>query len=269
MPHHDAGASVEVTAVVLGGGILCFLIAYLLGVARAARRGRPWPVWRTACATAGVLFVLVAVGPVGVAGHHDFVAHMWGHLLLGMGAPLLLVLAAPITCVLRALPVAGARRVSLVLGSVPVRVVTHPVTAATLDIGGLWLLYTTPLHGWMHSSTTGHLLVHLHVLLAGWVFTASILQVDPTRHPVSHPVRAVVLVAFLALHAILAKHLYAHPPVGVPAGEAQAGAQLMYYGGDYIDLVLIILFCLDWYRRTAPLGSLASRTHARLRPTRR
>ena len=93
------------------------------------------------------------------------------------------------------------------------------------------------------------------MLLAGWVFTAAILQVDPAPHPHGHPLRAGVLVAFLALHAILSKHVYAHPPAGVGVAEAQAGAQLMYYGGDWIDLVLIAVFCLDWYRRTAPVRS--------------
>ena len=159
------------------------------------------------------------------------------------------------TVALRGLPVAWARRLSRVLSTPYVRVVSHPVVAGLLNIGGLWLLYTTPLHAWMHASAVGHLLVHVHVLLAGWVFTAAILQVDPAPHPHGHPLRAGVLVAFLALHAILSKHVYAHPPAGVGVAEAQAGAQLMYYGGDWIDLVLIAVFCLDWYRRTAPVRS--------------
>ena len=62
--------------------------------------------------------------------------------------------------------------------------------------------------------------------------------------------------AFLALHSILGKVIYAHPPQGVADEQAQLGAQVMYYGGDYIDLVLIVLFCLDWYRR-------GGREHAR------
>ena len=114
-------------------------------------------------------------------------------------APLLLVLSAPVTVALRGLPVAWARRLSRVLSTPYVRVVSHPVVAGLLNIGGLWLLYTTPLHAWMHASAVGHLLVHVHVLLAGWVFTAAILQVDPAPHPHGHPLRAGVLVAFLAL----------------------------------------------------------------------
>lgn len=251
MHEHAAGSSIPLTAVVLGGALLVLLGAYLAAVVAGARRGRPWPLWRTGCAVAGVVCGLVAVGPLGSAAHHDFVAHMWGHLLLGMAGPLLLVLSAPVTVALRGLPVRAARSLSAVLASPYVRTIAHPVTAATLNVGGLWLLYTTSLHGWMHTSNVWHLVIHAHVLLAGWVFTAAILQVDPVAHPTSHRLRAGVLIGFLALHSILAKRIYAHPPAGVPTGEAQAGAQLMYYGGDYIDVVLIALLCLDWYRRTA------------------
>ena len=247
-----ADAPFPLAGVVIGGALLLFLVAYVVLVRAGRRRGRAWSDARTLSAAAGVVAGVVAVGPLGVAGHHDFMAHMWGHLLLGMLAPVLLVLSAPVTVALRGLPVVWARRLSRVLSTPYVRAVSHPVVAAVLNIGGLWLLYTTPLHGWMHASAVGHLVVHGHVLLAGWVFTAAMLQVDPAPHPHGHPLRAGVLVGFLALHAILSKHVYAHPPAGVGAAEAQEGAQLMYYGGDWIDLVLIALLCLDWYRRTAP-----------------
>jgi putative membrane protein len=59
-------------------------------------------------------------------------------------------------------------------------------------------------------------------------------------------------VLFLAAHGILAKYLYGHPPAGVPAGAGRAGAELMYYGGDLIDLALIVVFCWQWYRATDP-----------------
>lgn len=263
---HDHGLGAELGAqatsapfplagVVIGGGLLLFLVLYAVAVRAGRRRGRTWSDLRTLSAAAGAVAGVVAVGPLGVLGHHDFMAHMGGHLLLGMLAPLLLVLSAPVTVALRGLPVGAARRLSRVLSTPYVRVVSHPVVAGLLNIGGLWLLYTTPLHAWMHASAVGHLVVHLHVLLAGWVFTAAVLQVDPAPHPHGHPLRAGVLVAFLALHAILSKHIYAHPPAGVGTAEAQAWAQLMYYGGDWIDLVLIAVFCLDWYRRTAPVRS--------------
>jgi putative membrane protein len=76
--------------------------------------------------------------------------------------------------------------------------------------------------------------------------------VDPAPHRVGYPTRAAVLVAFLAAHGILAKHLYAHPPIGVTVDEAQAGAMLMYYAGDLVDLVIIVLLCRRWYAATRP-----------------
>jgi putative membrane protein len=55
-----------------------------------------------------------------------------------------------------------------------------------------------------------------------------------------------VLVLVAASHAVLAKHLYAVPPAGVPAAEAARGAMLMYYGGDVIEIALAVLLCRRW-----------------------
>lgn len=214
----------------------------------AAYRTGGWPVWRTASWCAGLGCAAAAVtGPFAATAHHDFTAHMAGHLLLGMAAPLLLVLAAPVTLALRALPVRRARLLSRLLRSRPVRLVSHPVTAAILNGGGLWVLYTTDLH-----QQVAHGLVQAHVLIAGYLFTAAIIGVDPAPHRPGRYLRAAVLVAFLAAHGILAKHLYGHPPAGVPVTQAEAGAQLMYYGGDALDLILIAIFCRQWYVAADP-----------------
>jgi putative membrane protein len=138
------------------------------------------------------------------------------------------------------------------LGFRAVRVMTHPVTAAVVNAGGLWALYTTGLfratgeHPWVH------LAVHTHVLVAGYLFTAAVIGVDPVRHRPGRRTRAVVLVGFIAAHAILAKYLYGHPPAGLLGGAAREGAELMYYGGDVVDAVLIVALCREWYRATDP-----------------
>jgi putative membrane protein len=243
---------------ILGPVLVCLAAGYLTATAVV---NRSWPPWRTASWFAGLACAAAAVtGPLATAAHHNFTAHMAGHLLLGMAAPLLLVLAAPVTLALRALPTRHARMLSHLLRSRPARLLTHPVTAAILNAGGLWALYTTSLYQQMAQHTWLHLLVHAHVLAAGYLFTAAIIGVDPAPHRPGPRVRAAVLVAFLAAHGILAKHLYAHPPPGVPQAQAEAGGQLMYYGGDALDLVLIAIFCWQWYVATAPGPA------ARLRP---
>lgn len=238
-----------------GGVALAALVTagalYLLGVMAVRRRGRWWPAGRTACWLAGLgTAVATVAGPLPRAAHHDFAAHMAGHLLLGMAAPLLLVAAAPVTLALRARPAAQARVLSHVLASGPARLATHPVTAAILNAGGLWALYAAGLYRATAGHPWAHLAVQAHVVAAGYLFTAAMIGVDPAPHRPGRRIRAAVLIAFLAAHPILAKHLYAHPPAGVAAGPA--GAELMYYGGDLADAVLIVIFCRQWYRAADP-----------------
>ncbi|MCY1159927.1 MAG: hypothetical protein MOP51_2952 [Citricoccus sp.] len=238
------------------GVLVLFLVVAAAGYAVALRASRVrsrWPVRRTVCWYAGLGCVAAALlGPVGQAARGGFTAHMTGHLLLGMIAPLLLVLAAPVTLVLRALPVRAARSLTRLLRRRAVRVITHPVVTAVLSAGGLWVLYTTALYPLMHGSPLVHALVHAHVLLAGYLFTAALVGPDPDPHRTSMAMRSVVLVAFIASHSVLAKWLFAHPPAGVGQADGQAGAQLMYYGGDAVDVLLIVLLFSRWYATTRP-----------------
>ncbi|WP_040285908.1 cytochrome c oxidase assembly protein [Sporosarcina koreensis] len=229
------------------------IILYIVAAKQTGRHYRRWPVSRVIYWIAGVLFAWLSVaGPVADRAHTDFTAHMVGHLFLGMLSPLLLVLAAPMTLMLRTLPTEAARRLTRLLKCRFSRLVTHPVTAAILNLGGLWLLYTSDLYSLMHTYPSLYLLIHFHVFAAGYVFTVSMLYVDPSPHPHSYQLRSAVLLVFLAGHAILSKFIYAHPPAGVPAEQAQAGGLVMYYGGDAIDAFLIFFLCLQWYRSVRP-----------------
>jgi putative membrane protein len=235
----------DVSLPVLGGLLLLAAFGYAAGMLSTRRRGRSWPAGRAACWYAGLTAASATLlGPAAAPG---FVTHMVAHLLLGMVAPLLLVLAAPGTLALRGLPVRPARRLSRLVATPAVRIFTHPVTAVILDAGGLWVLYTTRLYPAMTHNPAVHLLVQMHVLGAGALLANAIAGMDPTAHRAGRPVRAVALLTFLAAHAVLAKYLYGHPPAGVPAAAGRAGAELMYYGGDLVDLALVTIFCWQWY----------------------
>ncbi|MFE1644452.1 cytochrome c oxidase assembly protein [Microbacterium sp. P01] len=229
-----------------------FVLAALLyggGVVVEARRGRPWPWPRTLAWLAGVAMAGIATaGPLIVPVDPGFVAHMWTHLLVGMVAPVLLVVACPVTLALRSLHVRRARQISRVLNSGPARVIAHPITAAILSVGGMWLLYATDLYGMMLQSLLVHLAVMTHFLVAGVLFTAAVIPCDPSPHRAPYPMRMVVLVVALAAHDILAKVIYASPPAGMTSADGQSGALLMYYGGDIVDAVIMTILCAQWYR---------------------
>lgn len=62
---------------------------YLVAVLRLRRRGVGWPPLRVPAWTGGCVAVGAALaGPPAARAHHDFTAHMAGHVLLGMlGSP--------------------------------------------------------------------------------------------------------------------------------------------------------------------------------------
>ncbi|XKE81785.1 cytochrome c oxidase assembly protein [Oceanobacillus kapialis] len=217
-----------------------------------------WPTYRYILWALGIIAAASAlIGPIAQWAHTNFTAHMLGHLLLGMLSPLLLVLAAPMTLALRALPVRQARFLANLLKSSPVAFLSHPITATVLNIGGLWVLYTTDLYHMMHHSFFIHLLVHFHVFAAGFLFTAAMIYMDPIPHRYSYLYRSIVLMLASGGHAILSKFIYANPPSGVPSDQAEAGGMLMYYGGDAIDLVIVFILLLHWYRASTPRRALA------------
>jgi putative membrane protein len=246
---HDSGSSGISTDLILAVPFVAAVIAYVAAASSDRRRGRKWPSYRTAFWVAGVTVAAMGfVGPLASAAHDGFTAHMGAHLLVGMVAPLLLALAAPMTLALRTMSVVPAKRVTRLLRGPLGRVLANPVFAALLNIGSMWVLYRTPLYELMQQVVLVHLLVTLHFLFAGYLYIVAIVPVDPSPHKAGFVCRAGVLVVSLAAHGVLAKLLYAEPPSGVSTADAHAGAQLMFYGGDAVDLVLMVLLCAEWYR---------------------
>lgn len=249
----EHGAADQWLGLLLAGAAV---LAYLAGLARLWRRGSAWPLSRPVWWVGGWLCVAVALaGPLAQRAHHDFVAHMATHVLVGMAAPLLLVSAAPVTLLLRVLPAARARPVARALSSPLVAVLTHPLTATLLSVGGLWALYRTGLHAATHADPWWRLVVTAHVLAAGYLFTYAVLGgPDPSPHRAPAAWRAGMSIAAIAAHNVLAKVLYAEPPPGVPTDQAQQAGQLMYYGGAPVELALVVLVCRTWPALSVSLG---------------
>ncbi|WP_150304589.1 cytochrome c oxidase assembly protein [Pseudomonas saliphila] len=239
-------------------GLIIALGAAYVGAAMVQwRAGRAWSLWRVASWLCGCLLLIQALAPgTMLLAHHDFRWHMAQHLVIGMLAPLALVLAAPITLLLRSLPVNAARWLTALLRSAYVRFISHPWVALVLNVGAMWLLYLTPLYLASLQSPWLHALVHIHFLLAGYLFCWSVLAgPDQAVHSASFRRRASALFLSIAAHSVLAKVMYGYGwPRNVPHDPEQirAAAQLMYYGGDFAELLLAIaLFAMAFSRHGA------------------
>ncbi|WP_068923544.1 cytochrome c oxidase assembly protein [Planobispora rosea] len=226
--------------------------AYLLLVARRRALGRSWSPWRSSAFLTGCALLSLALGHVLPFGEGDFRGHMLQHLLIGMLAPLALVLAAPFTLVLGVLPPHRGRRLTRLLRSRTARLIAHPVTALLLTLGGLVVLYCTPLYGLTTATPWAHHLVHAHFLASGYLFAWVIAGPDPAPHRPSVPSRLVVLGVAVAGHAVLSQLMYAGIVFipGVPDAQRRGGAELMYYGGDIAELLLALALLVTW--RPAP-----------------
>src|SRR5699024_681590 len=83
----------------------------------------------------------------------------------------------------------------------------------------------------MHHSLFVYILIHLHVFLASYLFTISIIHIVPRHH--SDVFSTIVLVLALAGHIILSKTIYPTSLSSVPRTEVEIGsimeAQLLIY----------------------------------------
>lgn len=242
----------------LGVFFIILLAAYITAVIITNQRYKKWPIFRTICWIIGMVIALAAVvGPLANSAHSNFTAHMVSHLLLSMVAPIFMAIAKPVTLLLRTANTTLARKLTSIFKSGFLKFVSHPIIAAVLNVGGLWLLYTTNLFAYMHENAIIALFVHLHFFIAGYVFTISIIYFDPVYHQYSYRFRAAVLIIAIAGHDILSKYMYANPPAGVSRQETEMGSMVMYYAGDWIEVALIIIFCWQWYKSVKPHRNVA------------
>ena len=191
-------------------GILILAVAiYIKGVVSLTRRGDKWPVGRTISFALGISAIDFATsGGLGVYAHFAFSNHMLAHMVLGMIAPIGIVLGAPITLALRTLPIGRIKDERGIRGSFISllhskfgKFYANPIVALAIFDGSLFLLYFTPLFSNLMVGHSGHLFMNLHFILAGILFFQVIIGIDPMPIKVPHIVKIVILFAAMSIHA--------------------------------------------------------------------
>jgi putative membrane protein len=262
--HHAGSVASAFLFLLLVAIPLAVLAAYLVAARRECSRSG-WSHLRVASFTIGIALIVAAIVPVG-NWQHGLRGHMVQHLLLGMFAPLALVLGAPVTLLLRSVPARTGRFLTGLLRRRPVVVLTNPVTALLLDIGGMYVLYLTPLFAITMTNDAVNVLVHVHFVISGYLFAWAIAGPDPAPCRPRMPARLAVLFLATAAHASLGKIMYGYGfprGVGASATELASAAQWMYYGGDVAELLLIAAFFAAWFsvrpQRASKAGSAFER----------
>ena len=191
-------------------GLLIFAVAiYIKGVIILSRRGDKWPIGRTIAFALGISAIDFATsGGLGVYSRFAFSNHMLSHMVLGMIAPIGIVLGAPITLALRTLPIGRNEQERGIRGSFIAllhsklsKIYTHPVVALAIFNGSLFALYFTPLFGNLMQGHSGHFFMSIHFLLSGILFFQVLIGVDPMPRKVPHIVKVIIIFAAMSIHA--------------------------------------------------------------------
>ncbi|GAB3220230.1 cytochrome c oxidase assembly protein [Glycomyces halotolerans] len=249
------------TAAVFGVGF------YIAGVARLRRRGDSWPWYRTGLWIAGwAVIVLVTSSGLGKYGMVLFSAHMVQHMALNMLAPIFLVLAAPVTLALRALPPdrAGGPRewIVAVVHSRFSRLVCRPLVALLIYLTSLYLMYFTGLFAWAMESHFGHLFMTSHFLIAGALFFWIVIGPDPKPRPLSYPAKVLLYFVSIVFHAVFGLALMmgtiliagdwytalALPWVDDLLADQRAGGGIAWAFGEIPSLIIIGVLIAQWAR---------------------
>ncbi|WP_445515957.1 cytochrome c oxidase assembly protein [Streptomyces sp. NEAU-174] len=249
-------------------GCVLALGLYGWGVARLRRRGDAWPVGRLVSFALGVLTIAVAMcTKLNDYGMVMFSVHMVQHMIISMVSPILLLLGAPVTLTLRALPAAGRGRkgprelLVALLHSRYMRIITHPAFTIPLFIASLYALYFTPLFDFLMESKAGHIAMMVHFLAVGLVFFWPIMGVDPGPHRPGYVMRMLELFSGMPFHAFFGIALmmasepmvgaYKHPPasLGVDALSDQTWAGGIAWAFSEIPSVIVLVALVyQWYK---------------------
>lgn len=243
-------------------GSLAVLALYLWGAIRLHRRGDRWPIGRTVSFALGIVSIIaVTCTALNDYGMVLFSVHMVQHMVISMVTPLLLLLGAPVTLLMRALPPSAPRRLLIAfLHTRYVRIITSPLFTIPLFIASLYGLYFTPLFDFLMESRTGHIAMMIHFLAVGLIFFWPIMGVDPGPHRSGHVIRLLELFATMPFHAFFGIALmmgtepmvttFADPPASLAtdalADQSAAGGIAWAFSEIPTVLVLVALVFQWW-----------------------
>ncbi|MBS9533442.1 bifunctional copper resistance protein CopD/cytochrome c oxidase assembly protein [Mycobacterium sp. M1] len=256
--------------VIFGTAALVLAAVYVAGVLRLRRRGDGWPAGRTAAWLLGCATLLFATSSgTGRYMPAMFSMHMVVHMMLSMLVPILLVLGAPTTLALRALPAAGhddppgmREWLLAALHSRVSQVLTNPIVAAVIFVVGFYGLYFSTIFDSIVGSHAGHVAMNVHFLLSGYLFYWVVIGIDPTPKPISPLAKLAVVFASLPLHGFFGVFLMGMPKVlggwfygslGLPwhtdlAGDQHLGGGITWAAGELPLLVVMIALLVQWTR---------------------
>ena len=255
---------------IFGTAAIVMAVLYGLGVRRLRGRGDAWPMGRTLAWMLGCAALLFTTSSgLGRYMPAMFSMHMVAHMLLSMLVPILLVLGAPVTLGLRALPAAGRGEppgprewLLAALHSRVSRFLTNPIVATVVFVAGFYGLYLGGVFDAAVSNHAAHVLMNVHFLLSGYLFYWVVIGIDPTPRQIPQLGKVAMVFASLPLHAFFGVVLMGMETVLGEAfyrslqlswhtdllGDQRLGGGIAWAAGEVPLVVVMIALLIQWRR---------------------
>ena len=249
-----------VTVLVLG-------ILYYRGLRDWKKRSRPLHKWQIASFYAGITVLFVAlVSPIDPLSDHLFIVHTVQHVLLRIAAPALIILGAPVTPVLRGLPLdlrqglvrplvsnRGLRKIY--------RTLQNPVLVSALFLITLFFWALPGPHDAAVDNIALHYLMHLTMTSTSFLFWWLIIDPKPHRSNVHYGVRILIMALTLLPNTVLGAIITFAGSIqyesygtvrlwGIdPIDDQRGGALIQWLLVDMMSLMVTIVIFGMWYQR--------------------
>ncbi len=241
---------------------------YLTGLSRWERPSHPVRRWQRVSFFAGLLVIFLALQtPIEALAEHMFSFHQLQHIMLRMFGPLLILLGAPLTPMLRGLPPWMLRGVVRPIVRHPrfrraYEILTNPIFTTVLFLSILFIWQMPAAHNAALRNGALHEFMHFTMLASGFLFWWLVVDPKPHRSRMHYGLRILYLGLIVIPNTLLgaaitfADHVIyqAYTEVEQPYSislltDQQIGGTILWVPGDMMSVIVAGVVMIMWYQR--------------------
>ena len=243
-------------------------LLYVNGLGKWDKPSHPINAWQKGSFFAGILVLFLALqSPLDPLAEHYFFVHQVQHLLLRMVGPLLVLLGAPLTPMLRGLPLWLRQGAVRPLVRQPwvrqgYQRLTNPVAAVALFLVALYFWQVPGLHDLAVRNDYVHEVMHFTMLFTGFLFWWLVIDPKPHRSRLHYGLRVLYLGLIVLPNTVLGAGItfargllyqsYAEveQPIFLDAlVDQQLGGLFLWVIGDMMSIIAAGIVMIMWYQR--------------------
>ncbi len=248
--------------------LLMAAYVYLNGLNNWRRPSHPISRWQRASFFTGLFVIFIALqSPLDNLGEHMLSFHQLQHFLLRMMAPLLVLLGAPLTPMLRGLPpwvLQGFVKPTVrhPLARAIYAKLTNPVISVSIFMGVLYLWQFPGGFNLALRNEFVHAIMHMTMMSSGFIFYWAVIDPAPRRSTVHYGVRVLYLGLIVIPNTLLGAVITfskgiiytGYEDVYQPFNmslltDQQIGGLLLWVPGDMMSILVAGIVMIMWYER--------------------